>query len=54
MEKFFDSIIKLENKCQIIVGITIKDSDTKSIMGNLPKDIYKLITVKNKAFGKME
>lgn len=54
MEKFFDSIIKLENKCQIIVGITIKDSDTKSILGNLPKGMYKLITVKNKAFGKME
>lgn len=54
MEKFFDSIIKLENKCQIIVGITIKDSDTKSILGNLPKDMYKLIPVKNKAFGKME
>ena len=54
MEKFFDSIIKLENKCQIIVGITIKDSDTKSILENLPKGMYKLITVKNKAFGKME
>ena len=53
MENFFDSIIKLGESCQTIVGITIKDSDTKDILTKLEKDSYTLIEVSNKAFQKL-
>jgi len=53
MEKFFDSIISLESNSQTIVGITVKDSDTKATMEKLPEGKYKLISVGNKAFGRL-
>lgn len=53
MDNFFDSIIKLGKDCQTIVGITIKDSDTKDILTNLEKGSYTLIEVGNKAFQKL-
>lgn len=53
MENFFNSIIAMDQKHQTIVGITIKDSDTKSMIEKLPKGKYKLIPVRNKAFQKL-
>lgn len=53
MNNFFDSILRLNKSCQIIVGITVKDRDTKSMLENLDKDSHKLILVKNKAFQKI-
>lgn len=54
MQNFFNSILKLGNNCQIIIGITIKDIDTKKTIEGLGKDKYNLIKVKNKAFQKLE
>ena len=54
MKNFFESIVELGKNCQTIVGITVKDSDTKEILANLKKDAYRLIDVKNKAFQKMK
>lgn len=53
MEKFFGSIVELGKKCQTIVGITVKDIDTKTILERIEKDSYKFIEVKNKAFQKL-
>lgn len=54
MEKFFSSIVEFGDQTQTIVGITVKDSDTKNIIGKLGEDSYKLIEVKNKAFQKLD
>lgn len=54
MEQFFDSIISMGNVCQTIIGITIKDSDTKHAIEKLPENSYRIIQVQNKAFRKME
>ncbi|WP_372814952.1 hypothetical protein [Paenibacillus sp.] len=53
MEQFFNCIIKLK-KSQVIVGITIKDSDTRQAISKLPSEDYNLIRVPNKAFRKFE
>ncbi len=53
MDMFFDSILTMNKGCQTIVGITVKDRDTKSMLENLKKDSYKLILVNNKAFQKI-
>ncbi|CAM3552120.1 hypothetical protein [Marinicrinis lubricantis] len=53
MEQFFNCIIKLK-KSQVIVGITIKDSDTRQVISKLPSEDYNLIRVPNKAFRKFE
>lgn len=50
MSSFFDSIICLSDKCQVIMGITLKDSDTKNVIEKLPKEKYKRVNVPNKAF----
>lgn len=52
IEKFFNHIIKLKNS-QIIVGITIKDSDTRLAISKLPLEDYNLIKVPYKAFRKL-
>lgn len=54
MEKFFESILKLGNSCQTIIGITAKDSDTKKTIQKLEEGTYNLIEVKNKAFQKLD
>ncbi len=41
-------------KSQVIVGITIKDSDTRQAISKLPSEDYNLIRVPNKAFRKFE
>lgn len=53
MASFFESIINLNNKCQTIVGITVKDSDTKEILEKIKNNKYKMINVNNKAFKKL-
>lgn len=54
MDQFLESIIELGNKCQVIVGITIKDSDTKRTIEKLDNKVYNLVTVKNKAFQRID
>lgn len=53
MREFFNSIINLQDECQIIIGITIKDSDTKAIIDELNKEKYNLIKIEEKAFKKL-
>jgi hypothetical protein len=50
MEAFFKNILSLQNNSQVIIGITLKDSDTKAVISNLEKDYYKVIDVPHKAF----
>lgn len=52
VEKFFTSIIELKNS-QVIVGITIKDSETREAIQRLSVGKYKLIHIPNKAFRKI-
>ena len=53
MSSFFKSILDLGKECQTIVGITVKDSDTKTIFDKIEDKSCKLIKVQNKAFQKM-
>lgn len=53
MEQFFKSIITLNDKCQVIIGITVKDRETRQIIKKLPSSSYKLIQVGDKAFKKL-
>lgn len=50
MEAFFKHILSMENKIQVIIGITLKDSDTKAAINNLEESSYKLIKVPSKSF----
>ncbi len=50
MEHFFESIINFEAVCQVIIGITIKDSDTKAAIDKLNSSAYKIIEIDQKAF----
>ena len=54
MEEFFNSIINLGKSAQIIVGITVKDTDTKSEIEKLPIELYRIIPIANKAFQKIQ
>lgn len=54
MENFFDSLLRLGNNTQIIVGITVKDTDTKSEIKKLPIELYHIIPIANKAFQKIK
>ncbi|MFD1175778.1 hypothetical protein ACFQ3W_05590 [Paenibacillus puldeungensis] len=51
VDKFFNHIIKLKN-CQVIIGMTIRDSDTRQTINKLPSDSFNLIKVPYKAFKK--
>ncbi|OME78662.1 hypothetical protein BK120_23265 [Paenibacillus sp. FSL A5-0031] len=51
VEKFFNHIIKLKN-CQVIIGMTIRDSDTRQAINKLPSNSFNLIKVPYKAFKK--
>lgn len=53
MEKFLESIVQLGKACQIIIGITVKDSDTQKIIDKLDRNVYHFIKVQNKAFQKL-
>lgn len=54
MEKFFQSLVNFNGMCQVIVGLTLKDQDTRQAINNLPEGKYKLIQVPNKAFKKLD
>ncbi len=54
MEKFFESILQLGTGCQTIIGITVKDIDTKNTIEKLDKGTYHIVNVKNKAFQKLD
>lgn len=54
MKSFFENILELTDKCQVIMGITLKDSDTKQVIDKLPEGKFKCIDVPNKAFQKFE
>lgn len=54
MKSFFESILELTDKCQVVMGITLKDRDTKQVIDKLPKGKFKCIDVPNKAFQKFE
>lgn len=53
MEEFFKNIISIGKTCQVIVGITVKDSDTKATIDKMPEGTYQLITIGNKAFNRL-
>lgn len=53
MEQFFNSIIKFKGVCQVLIGITIKDSDTKNAIDKLNPKKYKIIRIGAKAFTKI-
>ena len=53
MEEFFNSLLDLGESTQIIVGITVKDTDTKSEIEKLPTELYHIIPIANKAFQKI-
>lgn len=53
MEEFFNSLLDLGKTTQIIVGITVKDTDTKSEIEKLPTELYHIIPIANKAFQKV-
>ena len=50
MKAFFDSILKLKGSCQVIIGLTLKDSDTKKVIEELPKDQCLQHIINHKAF----
>ncbi len=54
MKSFFENILELTDKCQVVMGITLKDRDTKQVIDKLPKGKFKCIDVPNKAFQKFE
>lgn len=54
MKSFFENILGLTDKCQVVMGITLKDRDTKQVIDKLPEGKFKCIDVPNKAFQKFE
>jgi hypothetical protein len=50
MEKFFESILKYKDTCQVIIGITVNSEEIKDAIKKLEKDKYHLIKIGNKAF----
>lgn len=50
MEAFFSKVIHISEQSQVIIGITLKDSDTRQAVENLSKEKYVRINVPNKAF----
>ncbi|MFR0778756.1 MAG: hypothetical protein ACLSH8_04030 [Zhenhengia sp.] len=49
MKKFFDKLIGLSFECQVIVGITLKDTDILNVIDKLDKKEYKIILFEQKA-----
>lgn len=50
MEAFFKSIMNLQGEKQVIIGITIKDRDTRIAINNLGKGNYNIVRIIEKAF----
>ncbi|MFJ7941114.1 hypothetical protein ACIQYG_21865 [Peribacillus sp. NPDC096622] len=53
MEAFLDRLIKISSKNQVIVGITIKETDTKELVFKKINNGSKGIVVKDRAFNKL-
>lgn len=53
MENFFKSMLGLKDT-QIIIGITIKDSNTRACIENMNCNTYNIINIEGKAFKKIE
>ncbi|WP_299095536.1 hypothetical protein [uncultured Metabacillus sp.] len=49
MKNFFKNIIDSQEKCQVIIGITIKDEETRKTIKSLDKDNSKIIMLDEKA-----
>ena len=47
---FFNNIIALGERCQVIVGITVNNADIKSVISNMDANSYKYIHIGEKAF----
>lgn len=47
---FFDSILKLGNNCQVIIGITINNMDIREVISEIEEDKCNLINIGDKAF----
>lgn len=47
---FFDSIIALGERCQVIVGITVNNADIKNVISDMDSESYKYIHIGEKAF----
>ena len=50
MEAFFKDINSVEGCKQVIIGITIKDTDTRASIENLDDGSYNMIKIIEKAF----
>lgn len=50
LEKLFKTIINIKNECQVIIGITEKDSDTQSIINSLTEEQCHKNAIIDKAF----
>jgi len=49
MKNFFQTIVSFEFDCQVIIGITMKDEETRKIISDLDEDDYRLILLEDKA-----
>lgn len=47
---FFDSILKLSDRCQVIIGITINNADIRKVISEIEDDKCNLINIGEKAF----
>lgn len=50
MQAFFASILRQSDMCQVIMGITLKDSETKKVIQDIPEGKYTQVNVPYKAF----
>lgn len=49
---FFNSIIEIKNMCQVIVGITVKGSDTEKAIEQLSVENHHMIEIHNQSIRK--
>lgn len=54
LKEFFSSIINSLGVSQVIIGITVKDSDTLRVVNELPVEKYKMIKLPKKAFQELD
>jgi hypothetical protein len=50
MESFIKSVIRLKDRSQVIVGITLNNEEINSAIEKLPEQDAKIINVGNQAF----
>ncbi|PGM23026.1 hypothetical protein [Bacillus cereus] len=54
MKNFFEVITDMPDDCQVIIGITIKEEETKNAITNLDDKYYKLILLKEKSISLLD